>query len=156
MLNVSKETKGSTLIVKLTGSIEESANLHHLIGTTPKDVILNLKDVPRINSVGVKTWIKYFQELKASGVIFRFTECSTSIVEQLNLISNFSCGGKVDSIYVPFCCQSCNHEMVGLFYTDDLKKLNFKIPDTKCPKCSGKAIFDDLPEEYFGFIVRNK
>ncbi len=154
MLNVVKEQKGNVLIVRLAGSIEESVNFDQLIGPPPAELHVNCKEVPRINSVGVKAWIKYFQGAQAKGTKLMFTDCSTAIVEQINLISNFTCGGTVQSIYVPFSCTQCKSELVGLFKTEDLKKLNMELPDLKCSKCSGKAVFDDIPEEYFGFLIR--
>ncbi len=154
MVNVVKEQKGNALIVRLAGSIEESVNFDQLIGAPPAELHVNCKEVPRINSVGVKAWIKYFQSCQAKGTILKFTDCSTAIVEQINLISNFTCGGTVESIFVPFSCTGCKSELVGLFKTDDLRKLNLNLPDLKCSKCSGKAVFDDIPEEYFAFLTR--
>jgi anti-anti-sigma regulatory factor len=154
VVNVIKEQKGSVLLVRLAGSIEESVNFEQLIGPVPSELHVNVKEVPRINSVGVKAWIRYFQSLATQGKKLRFLECSTAIVEQINLISNFACGGIVESIFVPFSCMKCNSELVGLFKTDDLKKLQLKLPELKCSKCAGKAVFDDIPEEYFGFLVR--
>lgn len=154
MLNVSKEQVGNVLVVRLSGSIEESANFDKLIGTPVGEMQIHCKDVPRINSVGVKAWIKYFQGAQARGTKLKFTECSTAIVEQINLISNFTCGGVVESIYVPFACEKCRTELIGLFKTDDLKKLKFELPDLKCSKCGGKTVFDDIPEEYFGFLMK--
>lgn len=154
MLNVVKEQKGTVLVVRLAGSIEESVNFDQLIGAPPAELHVNCKEVPRINSVGVKAWIKYFQGAQAKGTKLKFVECSTAIVEQVNLISNFTCGGQVESIFVPFSCVSCKSELVGLFKTEDLKKLQLKLPDLKCTKCGNKAVFDDIPEEYFGFLMR--
>jgi anti-anti-sigma regulatory factor len=154
VVNVVKEQKGNVLIVRLAGSIEESVNFDTLIGPPPAELHVNCKEVPRINSVGVKAWIKYFQSAQAKGTKLVFLECSTAIVEQINLISNFTCGGTVQSIYVPFSCTQCKSELVGLFKTEDLKKLSMQLPDLKCSKCSGKAVFDDIPEEYFGFLMR--
>lgn len=154
MVNVTKEQKGEVLLVRLTGSIEESTNLSSLIGPPPKELHVNCKEVPRINSVGVKAWIKYFSDAQAKGSRIKFQECSTAIVEQINLISNFTCGAQVESIYVPFSCQTCKMELVGLFKTEDLKKLQLNLPDLKCSKCGGKATFDDIPEEYFSFLMR--
>lgn len=156
MLQVVKEQKGDTLLVRLTGSIEENVDFMTLIGMPQaKRMDVITKEVPRINSVGVKAWIKYFQSVASKGVQLKFIECSTAIVEQINLISNFACGGSVESIYVPFCCTSCNTELLGLFKADDLKKINFQLPDLKCSKCGGTASFDDIPEEYFGFLAHN-
>lgn len=155
MLHAAKEQRGDTFLVKLTGSIEENVDFAGLVGQPPAqkmDVIL--KEISRINSVGVKAWIKYFQGLSAKGVQLRFLECSTAIVEQINLISNFTCGGTVESIYVPYCCQSCGAELLGLFRAADLKKIGLQVPDLKCSKCGGVASFDDIPEEYFGFLER--
>lgn len=154
MLNVVKEQKGPALIVRFSGSIEESVNFDQLIGPPPAELQVYCKEVPRINSVGVKAWIKYFQSCQAKNTKLTFVECSTAIVEQINLISNFTCGGRVESIYVPFSCTQCKGELVGLFKTDDLKKMQMKLPELKCTKCGGKAVFDDIPEEYFGFLMR--
>jgi hypothetical protein len=154
VLNITKEQKGSALHVRLSGSVEESVNFDQLIGPPAPEMVMNCKEIPRINSVGVKAWIKYFQGCQAKGAKLKFIECSTAIVEQINLISNFTCGGIVESILVPFSCVSCKSELVGLFKTEDLKKIGMNIPDLKCTKCGNKAVFDDIPEEYLGFLER--
>jgi DNA-directed RNA polymerase subunit RPC12/RpoP len=154
VLNITKEQKGSALLVRLSGSIEESVDFDKLIGPPPAELIVNTKEVPRINSVGVKGWIKFFQGAQAKKTKLSFIECSTAIVEQINLISNFTCGGVVESIYVPFACEKCKTELVGLFKTEELKKNGLKLPELKCTKCGGRAVFDDIPEEYFGFLSR--
>jgi anti-anti-sigma regulatory factor len=104
VVNIIKEQKGNVIAVRLVGSIEESVEFEQLIGPVSGEIHVNCKEVPRINSVGVKAWIKYFAGLQQKGSKLRFQECSTAIVEQINLISNFTCGGSVDSIYVPFSC----------------------------------------------------
>lgn len=154
MVKVTKETQGGALVVKLSGSIEENVNLEEMVGSVPADVVVNCKEISRINSVGVKGWIKYFQGLQNKGVKLKFIECSTAIVEQINLISNFTCGGAVESIFVPFACQSCKTELIALFKVADLKSGGLQLPELKCSKCSGKAVFDDIEEEYFAFLER--
>jgi len=154
MLNVVKEQQDGALVVRLDGTIEETTNFDQLIGAPSDELHVYCRGVSRINSIGVKSWIKYFQTLASSGVSFKFFECSTAIVEQINLISNFTAGGSVESMYVPFACTNCKTELVGCFRCEDLRKLQFKIPELKCSKCGGKAVFDDIPEEYFGFLER--
>ena len=90
------------LLVRLTGSIEESVNFEQLIGMPAGELHVNCKEVPRINSVGVKAWIKYFHSVGAKGTTLVFEECSTAIVEQITLISNFLSGGRADPISFPF------------------------------------------------------
>jgi anti-anti-sigma regulatory factor len=157
VITVAKEQKGTALVIKMTGSIEETVNFEQLIGPPPAgELHVMCKEVSRINSVGVKSWIRYFQTAQQKGTKLKFSECSTAIVEQINLISNFTCGGVVESIYVPFSCASCKSELLGLFKTEELKKLNMEIPPVKCNKCQGMAQFDDIPEEYLGFLERTK
>jgi anti-anti-sigma regulatory factor len=154
MIKVTKEEKGSVIVMKLSGSIDETVNFDQALGVLQGEVHIHTKEIVRINSVGVKNWIKYFQQLQTKGVLIHFVECSTSIVEQINLISNFIAGGEVDSIYVPFACTGCNTELIALFRTIDLDRSDFKLPTLKCSKCSGTAVFDDIEDEYFAFLAR--
>ncbi len=154
MVNAIKQEKNNILFVRLIGSIEETVNFDELLGPAPSEMEINCKEIPRINSVGVKAWIKYFQNCHKKGTVLRFTECSIAIVEQINLISNFTCGGSVESIFLPFSCSSCKSELIALYKTADLKKLQLKLPEFKCTKCSNPANFDDILEEYLAFLIR--
>jgi anti-anti-sigma regulatory factor/DNA-directed RNA polymerase subunit RPC12/RpoP len=154
MIKVAKELNGNVLTLRLSGSIEETVNLDEMVGPTPAEVRVDCKEITRINSVGVKGWIKYFQALQTKGTKLTFFQCSTAIVEQVNLISNFVCGGSVESIYVPFACTNCKAELIALFRTADLSPSSIQLPELKCTKCSGKAVFDDIEEEYFAFLSR--
>ena len=120
MIKVAKEQKGNIIQVKLSGSIDETVNFDQAVGSLQGEIHIHTKEIVRINSVGVKNWIKFFQQLHAKGVMFHFVECSTCVVEQINLISNFTAGGEVDSIYVPFACQGCNTELIALFRTIEI------------------------------------
>ncbi|OFZ80285.1 MAG: hypothetical protein A2583_11550 [Bdellovibrionales bacterium RIFOXYD1_FULL_53_11] len=155
MLNVVKFQKDSVLLVRLSGIIQEGVDFNALIGQIPgSELIISCKEVQRINSSGVKLWIQYFQKLAATGKKLRLVECSPAIVEQINLIVNFACGAKVESVYLPFACGSCKAQFVSLFNTDDLKKVLDSLPEPACPKCKNKTMFDDIPGEYFEFLNR--
>jgi hypothetical protein len=153
VINVVKEQKGNVLSVRIVGSIEENVIFEKLIGPPPAAMDVICKEISRINSVGVKAWVKYFQSCQAKGTKLKFLECSTPIVEQFNLISNFACNGMIESIFVPFSCQKCHRELLGLFKTADIKAMKMELPLLKCNKCGGDAEFDDIPEEYFGFLM---
>jgi anti-anti-sigma regulatory factor len=154
MLKVSKEEKDGLWVLRLTGSIDETTDFDQLLGTPPAEAHLYCKEVSRINSTGVKGWIKYFQAQTAKGTKIKFYECSPSIVQQINLIINFTAGGSVESLSVPFSCVNCSAELIGVFTIEVVKKLNLEVPDQVCTKCQGKALFDDIVTEYFGFITR--
>jgi len=155
MLTVQKEIRGASLTMKLSGVINESAKLEDHFDPSIQEVNVYCKEIARINSIGVKAWIRYFQGYKNIGAKLFFHECSTAIVEQLNLVSNFSAGGKVLSVFVPFACKKCSSEMIALFKTEDLVNGEFTMPELNCQKCpDGVAVFDDVEEEYFAFLKK--
>jgi len=154
MLTLQKETKDGVLLVKLIGSVDESTKFDDLIGPVPSEIRVVCKEIQRINSVGVKSWIKYFQGLRNKGIKITYVDCSTSIIEQANLVSNFLAGGEIESLYVPYSCTTCHSELIALFKAQDIKTNYHRFLQIKCTKCAGKAIFDDIPEEYFSFLNR--
>lgn len=154
MLNITRERHGDSLILRLTGEILEDVDLHALAGEIAPETTVNCKEISRINSLGVKRWILFFDSHRANGVRLRFTECSPVVVEQINMIRNFVCGGTVESIYVPFSCTNCKKGLVGLFQVENLRQTGLKLPEVKCHRCGGIAVFDDLADEYFRFIER--
>ena len=152
MLSVNKHKTDHGLEVELSGTIEENVNFDQLIGQFTGELIVKCRGITRINSVGVKTWMRYFQTIKAQGFLFKFIDCSNPIIEQLNMISNFACGGEVVSILLPFSCLRCQSEFVASCKTSELKANNLKIPAVKCEKPECAAQFDDDPEEYLYFL----
>jgi hypothetical protein len=152
MLTVNKQPSENGLLVELNGTIEESVNFDQLIGSFSGDLTVKCRGITRINSVGVKTWMRYFQGLKTQGKTFKFVECSHPIIEQLNMISNFAAGGEVVSILLPFSCMKCQNEFVANCPTAELRENELKIPPVKCEKESCAALFDDDPEEYLYFL----
>jgi len=156
MVNIEKSQSGSTITVKINGVIQEGVEFDKLIGTpSGGELVINTKDVKRINSTGVKHWIQYFQKIAANGVKLRFSECSPPIVDQINLIKNFTCGGSIESISAPFSCTGCNSQFISVLAIADLRKLQGKMPEPPCPKCKAKTVFDDSPEEYLAFLKRS-
>ena len=152
MLTVNKQEVKGGLLVEFSGTIEENVNFEELIGIFQGELSVKCRGITRINSVGVKTWMRYFQGLKAQGKVFKFIECSHPIIEQLNMISNFSCGGEVVSILLPFSCGVCQKEFVALSTTAELKANGLEVPPVKCEKPNCGAQFDDDPEEYLYFL----
>ena len=152
MVNINKQTTPNGLLVEISGTIEENVNFEQLIGSFNGLLTVKCRGVTRINSVGVKTWMRYFQSLKAQGKTFQFIELAHPIIEQLNMISNFACGGEVLSILLPFSCLKCQTEFVANCPTADLKASGLQIPPVKCEKPNCGAQFDDDPEEYLYFL----
>jgi len=61
MIEVKREKSGSVDMIFLNGSIEESVSFETIIGQPIPEMHVNCKGISRINSIGVKSWIAYFQ-----------------------------------------------------------------------------------------------
>jgi hypothetical protein len=152
MLTVNRHQKPDGLQIDMSGAIEENVNFEQLIGDFTGELTVNCRGVTRINSVGVKTWIRYFQNLKFQRKNFKFTDVSYPLIEQLNMILNFACGGEVESILLPFSCIRCQTEFVASCGVKELLSNQLKVPTFTCEKDQCAAQFDDDPEEYLYFL----
>ena len=154
MLTGTREQKGAALLVRLKGPVDERANFEQVFGEVPLEVQVSCKEVTRINTAGMRAWIKFFHGLQARGIKILLREVAFPIVEQINQTPDFAAGCAIESVLTHFVCPACKSELVGVFRIEDLRKNKLQMPEVKCSKCGGKAIFDDLPEECFAFLLR--
>lgn len=136
----------------LIGTIDETADFERQIPDVPKDLTVNCKKVDRINSTGIRLWVKFFKGITNRGHRVKFVECSPALVEQINTIPGFLAGGVVESIFVPFTCSGCHASFMQLNSLGRLKMTYQSLPEPACPKCGEKAIFDEIADEYFSFL----
>jgi DNA-directed RNA polymerase subunit RPC12/RpoP len=154
MANISREQVDQVLLLRFSGSITEADGFDELHGCRLPEVHVNCKGVTRINTSGIRAWIKCFNELRSRGIKLRFMECSVPIVEQMNLMINFVEEDEIVSLFVPFVCTKCKTESVHPFRAIDLRHMNKQLPQMVCPNCGGRVVFDNVPEEYFVFLDR--
>jgi hypothetical protein len=155
MFKVQSQIQATVCKLTISGVIDETFTLARPTEPQVKEVHVYCKEVVRINSVGVKAWMKFFQSLQAMNLKVIYREVSPVLVEQFNMIANFSMGGTLESMMVPFCCESCKAGLVGAFTAEKLRQIPAPFPSTKCPKCGGVARFDDFEEEYFSCLKRS-
>jgi anti-anti-sigma regulatory factor len=152
VFRITKEQVGDTSLVRMFGTMDEDANLETELGNLVGNVTINCMEVKRINSIGIRAWVQFFGKAQSNGAKLKFVACSVVIIEQFNMISNFTCGGVVESFYGPFLCEDCGAENSLLFETDKLKKNFFEIPIPACSNCGKPCVFDSTPEVYFEFL----
>ena len=153
MMNVTlMDAEGGFKLAKVSGVIDDVADFDAKFGPPPTALRVHCGDVKRINSVGVKKWVTYFQRAKDRHTKLEFVECSPVIVQQINLFRNFACGGIIRSVHLPYACPECDTAFTLVKNCDDLKKNIASPPTGMCPNCGKPAEFDDLPEEYFLFL----
>lgn len=143
--------------LKLAGVIDED---NELAGLSDKlgggTVIVDLAEVERINSCGVRDWVNWLSRVEQNGAQVILVECSPAMVAQVNLVSNFTGKGVVKSFYAPYFCPSCDSEKVLLVEVGDLSGSPPKAPACRCDECDGTMDFDDMEESYFAFLTNAK
>lgn len=139
------------ICVYLSGAIDETASFDQKIGPVSSALQVNCKGVSRINSIGVKSWVRYFSNLRKNGVKLKFVECSSAVIQQLEFFQNFIEPEEVDSLGVPLFCSSCRKNEERYFTVKELKASSFEVPAVKC-SCGGNLVFDDT-EEYFQALM---
>lgn len=154
-MEVQKELKGTVLSAKLSGVIDENTNFNAQIGTTFSELTLDCQKITRLNSMGVKFWINYFTSLTGKGTKVSLINCPPPVVDQMSLVDTFHSNCHVESIMIPYECLNCSSEFVVKMTTADLKK-DLTLPEQKCAKCSEKAMFSDIEDEYFAFLEYTK
>jgi len=143
--------------VKLTGVIDEDNELYALVEELhPGLIVVNLADIERINSEGVRDWIMWIEDVEEMGGAVVLVECPRAIVAQVNTVNHFLGSGVVKSFLAPYYCVDCDCEKVLLLETKDMGPPPYKAPTCCCDCCSGDMDFDEMEESYFAFLSAAK
>lgn len=149
--------KRGVSLVKLAGIVDEDNRLGELVEQVAAGtVVIDLAEVDRINSCGVRDWVGWLGRIEAKPAKVVLVECSPSIVAQINLVSNFTGGGAVKSFYAPYFCAECDQEKVLLVDVADLGPPPVEPPTCRCDECDLVMDFDDMPDSYFAFLSTQK
>ena len=140
--------------LQLRGVIDEDNSLDRLLPRiTGNTLVIDTSDVIRINSCGVRDWVNWLSGLYKKGVIAVLIRCSPAIVNQINLVTNFSGHSIVHSFHSPYYCEACDKEIQKLVETDTLLASSpVRAPSFRCGDCGSALEFDDLEESFFAFI----
>lgn len=149
--------RGDVSYVKLGGVIDEDNALGDLVDKIPTGTaVIDLGEIERINSCGVRDWVNWLSKLENNGTRSVLVECSPSIVAQINLVNNFTGNGVVKSFYVPYFCPECDEEKVLLVEAADMGAAPHEPPTCRCDECDLVMDFDDMAESYFAFLSNQK
>lgn len=144
--------------MRLPATIDEKIDFNKLFGPIAPTqnnvpIKINCANVTRINSVGIRLWTQYFDQLRKKGLRLKFIECSPPIVEQTSIYTNFINKDEIESFYLPFYCSRCEKELNKLFDTQSIKQIDPDNLSTPCSTCGGKASFDEIPNKYLAVFL---
>jgi len=147
------EGGGTELRVKIRGSVDEFSEFAPLLSelADKTHVRLDLSDIERINSCGVREWVNFMRAIPAQ-LNVQLERCSPPMVSQINMIANFVGTARVASVEAPFVCGACGHEEDVLLSVEAGTVPS--VTEQRCSKCGDATELDDFEESYFGFLTR--
>jgi len=152
MVTVKTFNQNGKVVYQFAGVVDESFDVSAALKDAQAPLFFELSGIKRMNSTGVKKWMQFFNALQAEGKRCIFARVSPTLVEQLNLISNFSCGAEVVSVVLPFTCQACGSSESISKDKKALVGVDLDHVDWPCSSCQApKLEFDDLADEYLRF-----
>jgi anti-anti-sigma regulatory factor len=155
--NATIQHRDDVSYVKLAGVIDEDNELANIVERIPRGTaVIDLGEIERINSCGVRDWVNWLSRLEAQGTRAILVECSPAIVAQINLVNNFTGTGVVKSFFVPYFCPECDEEKVLLVETSDMGPPPHEPPMCRCDECDLVMDFDDMPDSYFAFLSNSR
>ena len=159
---VEVETSSQTLLICPIGPINEDVQFKSVLdligqlGEKINHVIVDLGKVISMNSVGVRTWILFLEQLQHRKENVIFTKVNEIFIEQASIVPNLlgKIGTPIRDFYVPYYCSLCETSERSLVPPEDLPFVQnrFQAPKKKCKNCQGELELDAIEEEYFGFV----
>lgn len=156
---VDADENSDQFIIEFRGPINEDAepHLNKILANKPNadKCIFRLKNISSINSLGVRTWIKFLRDFGEShkDTKIYFEECAPEIISQINMIPDFNGKAEISSFYADYICDNCDNDKLVLFKCDEIPK---PLLDVKCDKCDESMEMEELEEEFFAFLDRKK
>ena len=154
---IRQESKDGKVHFGFNGYIDEEAQFPSVEGVSGS-VVIDLEGVKAINSVGIRSWLQWFQSF--SGTEFTFLNCPKSVVMQMYMVEGFLPENSfVQSFKVPYYCESCDEEVDALFHFGKEVKLDggsVKIDFDSSSICSdgSSAELDANESKYFRFLLK--
>jgi hypothetical protein len=151
---IAREQRGDVLVVTVAGRLTESFRGEALGRELSGTVVLDLANVERITSFGVREWLTMLGAAAGRANLF-LARCPDAVVNQLAMIRSFAGPAQVASFFGPYLCEGCGEPFERLFDgEDDADVVRGKDPGpATCPRCSGSGRFDDDAKSFFAFAL---
>ena len=121
-----------------------------------KFVVLQLADITRITSFGIREWMSFMKALSEKADEVVLVECTPKIVDQINMVAGFTGIGQVFSFFAPYRCDYCDEDNKVILQLDrDWEVIKtMHPPDLPCGTCGEMQEFDEDPITYFSSIIK--
>lgn len=153
-------TEGGIPVFVFKGHLIESSDFRVVLTalqSQPKQLCLDLGGITRTNSVGVREWLLFLEQVPQTCTLI-FRNVSRGIIEQANIVPNMlgRSSSQVQSFHVPYVCPQCGANKDAVIKSDQVKRVGAKFiaPSFDCAKCQKEMELDWLEDQYFQFLKR--
>ncbi|GHG84993.1 serine/threonine-protein kinase [Comamonas sp. JC664] len=155
---ISRLRVGTITHVRISGVIDETFPLTSNSPDLNGLLVVDLGQVERISSFGVRRWIEFAAKLPPGALGLYVVHAPPVIVDQLNMVEGFAGVARVLSVLAPYSCRACSEDRLRLVNLLDEAQVisEERAPDHTCPVCSGPLEFADIPSEFFDYARRQQ
>lgn len=136
-------------VVRVHGAITEASDFTVALASCPARAVVDLAGVDRVNSYGVREWIRFLKALAQAGVDVTLEGVSVPMVRQMNMIPQVRAGARVGAVHAPYYCPACDDERAVRLDA----RTRSAPPAPPCPTCGAAMDFDDVEDGYFAFVA---
>jgi ABC-type transporter Mla MlaB component len=137
--------------LSLEGDLTEHFDFIPLLSELGSAIEVDLFGVRRINSAGVRQWIRFVSAL-AGGRDVVLVRCPAAFVWQASMIGNFLGCATVRSFYAPYICPRCDATRSVLVEVASLDGDGPTLPEVRCDACAEAMESDVVQEVFLGFL----
>jgi len=148
-LRYSKVQHHGTIRISLVGEINESSDLAPIF-VHDHALRLDLAEVARINSIGIRNWVDSVTA-RPPGATIVLERCSPAVVKTVGMVPRMMESVTVASFLAPYHCPTCeteDHLLVSPREIDGIEPL-----PCPCRRCGALMDFDEDPETFFAFLL---
>lgn len=137
--------------VVISGSIDENADLEAIFAKLePLPTVVNLRDIERVNSIGVHRWIPLVTAA-AKRHPLEIEEISYALVQNANVVANLFGTATLHSCMAPYFCARCNDNLTVVVTAEEVAETEFRPPAKRCVRCNSEMELDEL-DGYFALF----
>ena len=127
--------------VRIAGVIDETFPLTASSPELGGILIVDLGQVERISSFGVRRWIEFASKLPTGALSLYVVNAPPVIVDQLNMVEGFAGVARVLSMLAPYTCRACGEDRLRLVDLQSEAPIiaEGRAPEHSCPVCAGQA-----------------
>ncbi|MGK5094592.1 hypothetical protein WDW89_21585 [Deltaproteobacteria bacterium TL4] len=149
-IQIQKGNRGSLYLC--SGYINEYLDMSAILDDDNELIILDLRGIKRINSIGTNIWIEALQTLLKQGKRIEYHNCSIFFMDQCHMVRNLCDGIYIHSFEIELVCDECDLNETLIINASSLDR-NSPIPEHSCQNCGKNMIPENL--DFFDFLKTN-